>query len=253
MRARLDDVEPICDSHHGDAVGMCGRDDELVRLPVRLGYGGHPITAAWPPAFAANLRHGCDAAAVPGTPRLAQRESARPSPAECHLLYLRHAPPVIERIADHAERAGRYSLQPAPLWEDISSGRKAWRPDKRCAASIPCGAASHDSITSICRLPGGAEPSRREARAAGTRNAPDAWACSASQVRCCQVPLLHTCNTSESIVDRGRSRPVATADASVGVGASRLRPDGCAFAPGRSAFADGRAASAGRVAEAAPA
>ena len=32
--------------------------------------------------------------------------------------------PVIERIADHAG-AGRYSLQPARLWEDISSGHKA--------------------------------------------------------------------------------------------------------------------------------
>jgi hypothetical protein len=34
-------------------------------------------------------------------------------------------PSVIERIADHAEWAGRNLLQPARLWEDISSGRMA--------------------------------------------------------------------------------------------------------------------------------
>ena len=35
------------------------------------------------------------------------------------------APPVIERIADHAGWAGRTLLQPARLWEDISPGRMA--------------------------------------------------------------------------------------------------------------------------------
>jgi len=37
-------------------------------------------------------------------------------------------PPVIERIADHAEWVGLVSLQPARLWEDIPPGHMAWGP-----------------------------------------------------------------------------------------------------------------------------
>ena len=35
------------------------------------------------------------------------------------------APPVIERIADHAVRGRPHLLQPARLWEDIPSGHMA--------------------------------------------------------------------------------------------------------------------------------
>jgi hypothetical protein len=73
---RDDDKEPIRGSDHDDAVVEVGRrDNELVGFPpVYVGDSRHHVSAAWPRAFTAKIRDETSAVAVPGTPRLAQRE-----------------------------------------------------------------------------------------------------------------------------------------------------------------------------------
>lgn len=102
---------------------------------------------------------------VSGPPVSAARPRASAAKVRDHFLYLRHAPPVIERIADHAEWAGLYLLQPARLGEDVSSGRVAWGPTsapRRQVLEAPRGAILPFRSAASRAAP---EPSSREARA----------------------------------------------------------------------------------------
>jgi len=58
-------------------------------------------------------------------------------------------PPVIERIADHAEWAGLYLLQPAGSGGGRFVGPRGMGPDERSAPPSPWGAARRDPTISI--------------------------------------------------------------------------------------------------------
>jgi hypothetical protein len=80
MAARLDDEEPVGGSRHDATVHVGGRDEELVRAPVRPGDARQRLGAVRPGAFAPKFGDEPHTGAVAGAPRLAQREWTRADP-----------------------------------------------------------------------------------------------------------------------------------------------------------------------------